>query len=186
MMQGRGKEIFLLVLALGALGLALYTFRGKPGSAPEPSGPAAPAAEDAGEEVAETPEGGTAATEGGEQASAAGTDPFSLPGTASGAGPEGTGGTGEAGAGGETQVPVEPSPGEIEQPPIQTGLTLTGILTGPSSLAVIWHEGKRYHVKVGDSVADVYRVESIEGGSEGKVVLAGKQGTVVLRTRKSS
>lgn len=179
-MQGRGKEIFLLVLALGALGLALYTFRGKPASVPAPSGPAAPAAEEAGEEVAETPEGGTAATEGSEQASAAGTDPFSLPGAVSG------GGTGEAGAGGATQVPVEPPPGEIERPPIQTGLTLTGIVTGPPSLAVIRHEGNRYYVKVGESVADAYRVESIKGGSESEVVLAGPQGTVVLRTGKSS
>ena len=180
-MQGRGKEIMLLVLALGALGLALYTFRGKPASAPAPSGPAAPAAEEAGEEVAEAPTEGTAATEGGEQASAAGTDPFSLPGATAGAG---SAGTGEAGAGGETQVPVEPPPGETEGPPIQTGLTLAGVVTGQPSLAVIRYEGKRYYVKVGDSVADTYRVEAIRGGSE--VVLAGQQGTVVLRTGKSS
>jgi len=183
-MQGRGKEIFLLVLALGALGLALYTFRGKPAPAPAPSGPAAPAAEEAGEEVAEAPEGGTAATEGGEHASAAGTDPFSLPGAASGAGAAGTGGAGEAGAGGATEIPMEPPPGQIEQPPIQTGLTLAGVVTGPPTIAVIRHEGKPYYVKVGESVADLYRVEAIRGGNE--VVLAGRQGTVVLRTGKSS
>jgi len=183
-MQGRGKEIILLVLALGALGMALYTFRGKPASAPAPSGPAAPAAKEAAEEVAETPEEGTAATEGGKQASAAGTDPFSLPGAASGAGPVETGGTAEAGGGGATQVPVEPPPGEIERPPIQTGLKLEGIVTGQPSFAVIRHEGKPYFVKVGDSVANVYRVEAIRGGNE--VVLAGQQGTVVLRTGKSS
>jgi hypothetical protein len=183
-MQGRGKEIFLLVLALGALGLALYTFRGKPASAPAPPAPGAPAAEEAGEEVEEAPDEGTAATEGAERASAAGTDPFSLPGAASGTGLVGTGGTGEAGEGGTTQVPVEPPPGETELPPIQTGLKLEGIVTGQPTFAVIRHEGKPYFVKVGDSVADTYRVEAIRGGRE--VVLAGQQGTVVLRTGKSS
>jgi hypothetical protein len=79
---------------------------------------------------------------------------------------------------------VEPPPGETEQPPIQTGLTLAGIVTGPPTIAVIRYEGKPYYVKVGESVADVYRVEAIRGGNE--VVLAGQQGTVVLRTGKSS
>ena len=184
-MQGRGKEIFLLVLALGALGLALYTFRGKPASAPAPSGPAAPApaAEEAGEEVAKAPAEGTTPTEGGGP-SAAGTDPFSRPSAAPAAGTEGTAGTGEAGAGVPTPVPVEPPPGEVERPPDQTGFRLEGIVTGQPSFAVIRHEGKAYFVKVGDSVANTYRVEAIRGGNE--VVLAGQQGTLVLRTGKSS
>ena len=71
-----------------------------------------------------------------------------------------------------------------ELPPAQTGLTLEGIVTGPPTVAVIRHEGKPYFVKVGESVADLYRVEAIRGGRE--VVLAGQQGTVVLRTGKSS
>jgi hypothetical protein len=179
-MQGRGKEIILLVLALCALGLALYMFRGKPAPAPTPSGPAtpAPATEAAGQEVAAATEEG-AATEGGAEAASAGgvRNPFSTPGAAPGPEPTET-------AGASTPTPVEPPPGVTERPPVETGLTLEGIVTGPPTVAVIRHGGKPYFVKVGESVADLYRVEAIRGGRE--VVLAGQQGTVVLRTGKSS
>jgi len=180
-MQGRGKEIILLVLAVCALGLAVYMFRGKSTPAPTPSGPATPARATAaaGQEVAAAPEEG-AATEGDAGAASAGADrnPFSAPGTAPG--PE----TGEAGGGEGPPAPVEPPPGVTERPPVETGLKLEGIVTGQPSFAVIRHGGKPYFVKVGDSVADLYRVQAIRGGRE--VVLAGQQGTVVLRTGKSS
>lgn len=179
MMQGRGKEIALLALAVGALALAIYTFRGKPQGTPAP--PAAPAAPvEAAEEVAEVAEateGGEAGTEEASSGEAAGgqkRNPFSMA-------------TGEAAepAGGGEPGPAEPAPGgEMSEQPTDTAFRLEGIVTGPPTVAVIRHGDKPYFVKVGDEIGDGYRVDAIRSGRE--VVLAGERGTIVLRTGKPS
>ncbi|UCC68110.1 MAG: hypothetical protein JSV79_13545 [Armatimonadota bacterium] len=177
-MQGRAKEILLLALAVGALGLALYTFRGKPAPSPvaEPT-PAAPG--ETGEvAVAEAPEE-EATTEGGGDAGAAAAirNPFSAPG-----GPE-PGSTEEAGEGEAAEVRItEPPPGQ--EPPTATGFKLEGIMTGPPPFAVIRYGDRPYFPRLGDEVVDGYRVEAIRG--EREVVLSGQHGTIVLRTGKAS
>lgn len=177
-MQGRAKEILLLALAVAALGLALYTFRGKP--APSPVAGPTPAApgEAAEQEVAEAPSE-EAATEGGADAGSAGRirNPFSAPG-----GPEPElaedAGEGEpAGLGA-----VEPPP--ALEPPTATGFKLEGIMTGPPPFAVIRYGERPYFARIGDEVVDGYHVEAIRG--EREVVLSGQHGTIVLRTGKAS
>ena len=180
-MQGRGKEILLLVLAVGALGVGLYTFRGKPAPAPGPEPtPAAPKA--AGDEPAaeKAPgEGEEATSEEGADVGTAGEvrNPFSAEG---GPAPE----TGEAveGETGEAEV-VQPPPGE-QPAPTATGFKLEGIMTGPPAFAVIRYGDRPYFVRVGDEVGDGYRVEAIRG--EREVVLVSPQGAIVLRTGKST
>jgi len=173
-MQGRGKEIVLLALAVGALGLALYTFRGKPEPASAPEPPPAPR-EAAEQQVAETPGEEAASEEGAEGETAGGIrNPFSAPDS---------GGTVEAGEAEGTDLgAAEPPPGE--QPPTATGFKLEGIMTGPPPFAVIRHGDRPYFAKVGDEIADGYRVDVIRG--EREVVLTGQHGTIVLRTGKSS
>lgn len=176
-MQGRGKEIILLVLAVGALGLALYTFRGKPTPAAAPE-PAPPAPREAAErEVAEMPGEEATSEEGAEGETAGGIrNPFSAPES---------GGTVEAGEAEGTDLgAAEPPPGEQPQPPTATGFKLEGIMTGPPPFAVIRYGDRPYFAKVGDEIADGYRVDLIRG--EREVVLTGQHGTIVLRTGKSS
>ncbi len=175
MMQGRGKEIALLALAVGALALAIYTFRGKPQATPAlPATPAAPV--ETAEEVAEAPEGepGTEEASSGEAAGDQKRNPFSMM----------TGETAELASAGEPG-PAEPAAGEpMSEQPTGAAFRLEGIVTGPPTFAVIRHEDKPYFVKVGDEIGDGYRVDAIRSGRE--VVLAGERGTIVLRTGKPS
>jgi len=176
-MQGRGKEILLLVLAVGALGVALYTFRGKPKPAPPPPAPTQPAKQ----QVAEAPGEDVAAEQGsGEAAAGPAVDPFSVP--SGGPTAEPTEGTEPSGPELIGPPPEEPLPGA--QPPSETGLKLEGIVAGMPTVAVIRHGDTPYFVTVGQQVAEGYRVEAIRG--EGEVVLAGQHGRIVLRTGKSS
>ena len=57
-------------------------------------------------------------------------------------------------------------------------LTLTGIIDGRQTVAILRQNDQRYFVKVGDFIGDGYRVQSI--GNQ-QVVLAGQQGKVILR-----
>ncbi len=176
-MEGRRKEIFLLVLALMALGLALYTFRGKPTPAPPPSatgaGPA-PVEGAAGVSIARPndQQPGEVAQGAGETGDAAAQrNPFSAPGAAPAA--------------------VEPPPdlgfqsGDSESTAAldvsesgEGALTLTGIIDGRSTVAILRQKDQRFFVKVGDPIGYEYRVQSI--GNQ-RVVLAGPQGKVILR-----
>jgi len=180
-MESRRKEVLLLVLAVVALGVGLYTFRGKP--AAPPAAPAATSERPApggGEKVAEAPAGAaeegqepTAAGEGTAGAGNAQRNPFSAPG---GPAPSAEQPVTVAAA----EQPVQPQPVQ-ELPQMSSGasgLVLTGIIDGKQTLAVLRQDDRRFYVKVGDHVGDGYRVQSI--GSQ-QVVLAGQQGKVTLR-----
>jgi hypothetical protein len=197
-MQNRGREILLLVLAVAALGVALYTFRSKSAPTAAPKPPAA-AQEEGRQQVAEapkeppaTPEAGPAGTGASGASAGVNRNPFSAPeGPPPPQGPK-TGGAGASGASAKGQPQGAPAP---EGPPgvlpsgppqpVDTGLKLVGTLSGPSPLAVIRYGDKPYYVHVGDRIADSYRVKAI--GADGEVVLVGQQGTtIVLRKGKSS
>jgi len=182
-MGSRRKEILLLVLALAALGIALYTFRGKP--APPPAGGTvvasqpgpAPAQEKAGASAAGQEGGEQAeATEEGSPENAGGgqqRNPFSTPGAPVAGSAEGAP---EAGAEGAAPEPAAgPDQGDSGG---QMSLTLTGIIDGRQTVAILRQNDQRYFVKVGDLIGDGYRVQSI--GNQ-QVVLAGQQGKVILR-----
>ncbi|MDH4179647.1 MAG: hypothetical protein OEV33_03985 [Armatimonadota bacterium] len=187
-MEGRRKEVLLLVLAVAALGIALYTFRGKPapppaggtpvasqpGSAPAQGNVDAQASAQEGDEQAGASEEGSSEAAAGE----AQRNPFSAPGTSvaseAGVGPEAG-----AGAGAEGSATPEPGMGpEQAEPGGEMGLTLTGIVEGKQTVAILRQNDQRYFVKVGDLVGDGYRVQSI---GRQQVVLAGQQGKVILR-----
>lgn len=204
MMEGRRKEVLLLVLALVALGVALYTFRGKPG--PQPAAP-----------VAETPEGTASArrpaapSTGGTEGEQAGTvtpgtalaggaagaqrNPFVAPGAEVAAAettprPGTPRAAASAAVGSAAATPTaggEPGPtppGEAGGQPApagtatKTSFTLTGIVNGKPNVAILRQDDRRYFVKVGDAVGDGYRVKAI--GNQ-QVVLVGQQGKVTLR-----
>ena len=198
MMEGRRKEVLLLVLALLALGVALYTFRGKPQPAapgakpPEGTAPATQVAAgttggaEGGQARAVTP--GTVAAAGGAGAQR---NPFVAPGAEIAAAPQpGTpkaaasaaagSAAGATTAGGEPgPTPAGPAGGQ-PAPGTETkaSFTLTGIVNGKPNVAILRQDDRRYFVKVGDTVGDGYRVKSI--GSQ-QVVLVGQQGKVTLR-----
>lgn len=176
-MEGRRKEVVLLVLAVLALGVALYTFRGnKPAPAPAP-GPTTTAAAPA-PEAATEPGDEQGAIEGGQGAEGDATgattgarqrNPFSAPGTVAVApAPNVTEGSEPAT---DFSPDVAPSTGE-------TSLILTGVIDGKDSVAILRQDDQRFFVKVGDLVGEGYRVQSI---SRQQVVLAGQQGKVILR-----
>jgi len=174
-MEGRRKEILLLVLAVAALGLAaFYTFRGNKAPAPPLAQPAqqqemadSSASVGAEQEATGDVEGGTSsATASGRQR-----NPFSAPGTP-GTAPEMPPGDAEATPEGVLgEMPME---GEVEQP----SLVLTGIVDGSPTVAILRQDDQRFFVKVGDFVGDGYRVQSI---ARQQVVLAGHEGNVILR-----
>jgi hypothetical protein len=60
----------------------------------------------------------------------------------------------------------------------ETSLTLTGIIDGKQSVAILRQDDQRFFVKAGDLVGEGYRVQSI---GRQQVVLAGQQGNVILR-----
>lgn len=177
MMEGRSKEILLLVLAVAALGVAVYTFTGKRGSSTEPAPPAAARGEQAEVAVAEAPDEGTP-TEEGAEGETRGAAPVRNPFSAPGAPPERPTGAAAEPAG-EPDRPVA-----VAEAPSVTRLKLEGVMTGRYTMAVIRHEGKPYFVKVGDEVAERYRVQEIRSGRE--VVLIGQGGAIVLKAGKSS
>jgi hypothetical protein len=176
-MEGRRKEVVLLVLAVFALGIALYTFRGNkpapvaaPGPAPAARAPAPEAGTEPGSEQAapgeaQGTEGETADTGGATRQR----NPFSAPGTvavdpASNV-PEASDPTGDP------SLTASPATGD-------TSLVLTGVIDGRESVAILRQDDQRFFVKVGDLVGDGYRVQSI---GHQQVVLAGQQGKVILR-----
>jgi len=189
MMEGRRKEVLLLVLALLALGVALYTFRGKPESQP-----AAPVAEtpegtaptrQAAASTARGPEGGQPGTAPAAGAAVAQRNPFVAPGTgvaAAGLTPRAAASAAVGSAGATTAAGGEPGPTPAGQAvpgtETQASFTLTGIVNGKPNVAILRQDDQRYFVKVGDTVGDGYRVKSI--GSQ-QVVLVGQQGKVTLR-----
>jgi len=125
--------------------------------------------------VATAPEESAAPEEPAGEVTTTDTDrnPFSAPEAPASGPPPGDAETGEP-----------PDPLLAEQQPLQTELRLVGIVTGARTLAVIRHGDTRYYVKVGDEIADGYRVEAIRGDRE--VVLAGNRGRIVLRTGNPS
>jgi hypothetical protein len=204
-MEGRRKEVLLLVLAVLALGVALYTFRSKPqpkpgapaAQTPEGTAPAKPAA------AAATPgaageQPGTL-TPAGAAAAAAQRNPFApptaevaqlmpQPGTpraaasaAAGSAAAATTAGGEPGpapSGAEGPAPAVQPPGLPPGTEPEPSFTLTGIVNGKPNVAILRQDGQRYFVKVGDAVGDSYRVKAI--GNQ-QVVLVGQQGKVTLR-----
>ncbi|MBN1459145.1 MAG: hypothetical protein JXA57_06385 [Armatimonadetes bacterium] len=176
-MEGRRKEVVLLVLAVLALGIALYTFRGnKPAPTPAP-GPAttaaalvaeaatAPGSEQATAEEAQGTEGdATGTTAAGRQR-----NPFSAPGlVAAGPTPGVTPGS---------EPTADPAP-DVAPATGETSLVLTGVIDGKESVAILRQDDQRFFVRVGDLVGEGYRVQSI---AHQQVVLAGQQGKVILR-----
>jgi hypothetical protein len=167
-MEGRRKEVLLLVLALAALGLALYTFRGKPAptgppAVAEPGAPAEPAPSE-GLKVVHIGQGqeGPAQAAAGSEAADAQRNPFSAPGSAPvGPAPDST----------PADLPDTPEWGD-------GSLTLTGVVEGKPDVAILRQGDQRFFVKVGDPIGDGYRVQSI---GNHQVVLAGPQGKVILR-----
>ncbi len=193
-MEGRRKEVLLLVLAVVALGVAFYTFR-KPSA---PMGPAptagqtegtrpgakagAPAATE--EQAKAQPGTAPAGTAAGEQRNpfiapggqAAAAQPAARPGTSGAAASAAAGqspAVGEPGAQ-PTPKPAVPQP---EGEPAKPSFALTGIVRGRPDVAILRQDDRRYFVKVGETV-DGYRVQSI---SSQQVVLATSQGKVTLR-----
>lgn len=207
-MEGRRKEVLLLVLAVLALGVALYTFRGKPqpqaaAPAAETPGGRAPATQ-AGAGVGEAGQVGQAGTEApgaarpeGVPAGAAGAqrNPFVAPGAEIAAaeamrraGTPKAAATAAAGSAAATATTGgEPGPTPAGEPAgqaapagteTQGAFTLTGIVNGKPNVAILRQDDRRYFVKVGDTVGDGYRVKAI--GNQ-QVVLVGQQGKVTLR-----
>jgi hypothetical protein len=175
MMRSRGKDILLLAVALVALVVAVYTFRGKPRpTVPPPPAPEQPADQEtasATQEGAEQPEEALAGT--------ADRNPFSAPGAAPAAGITVEAGPSAAEEGVGEETAGRPTEGAEAAGEAQaSALSLTGIVAGKPAVAIIRDNGQRYFVKVGDQVGDRYRVQAI-GRQE--VVLAGQQGKVTLR-----
>ncbi len=183
----------LLVLAVVALGVAVYTFRGKPAApsatTPAPTAPPKPQKKDAkGDEAGKVGALPSASLPGG------GTrNPFEGPGGAAAA--PGTAKTAPAApvkpsgqqlpapAPALNPFPVQPKPavpaaaGQKTGPGTQT-LALYGIVAGKQAMAVIREGDQRYYVKAGDRIGDRYRVQTI---SQKEVVLVGSEGKVILR-----
>jgi hypothetical protein len=196
-MEGRRKEVMLLILAVVALGVAVWTFRGKPAPPPpaavaKADGEAKPG--DDGKQAQDTtPEApvGQGSQAGGVTAGAAPAgqqrNPFATPGGGEGA-PVAAAPSGAAkppageqpAATGPITGPGQPVTGT---PPLPEGsegskLTLSGVVEGKPTVAILRQDDKRFFVKVGDQVGDGYRVQSIRGQ---QVVLVSAQGKLVLR-----
>jgi len=181
-MTRRSKDLILLVLAVAVLALALYTFRGKPASAPgQPAGTASAESSQAG-----GPEGAEKAGGEGTEAVAEGTgeggttrSPFAAPegSVATAALPPDTPSAEQAAEGPEQTAGAEqPTPEGAET--AGPGLTLTGIVAERPTVAVIREDGQRHFVKVGDQIGDRYRVQAIR---HQQVVLASKDGQLILK-----
>lgn len=191
--MGRRKDVLLLVLAVTALGVAVYTFRGKPAapSAATPAPTALPKSQKRDAKAKENGKGGalpSASLPGG------GTrNPFEGPGVtaAAPAAARTAPAAPEKPSGQQTQTPapavnpfpVQPRPttpaatGPKTKPAAQT-LALYGIVAGKQAMAVIREGDQRYYVKAGDRIGDRYRVQTI---SQREVVLVGSEGKVILR-----
>lgn len=188
--MGRRKDVLLLVLAVVALGVAFYTFRGKPaspGAAPAAATAPQPKKEEAKKEEtgggpglpsAALPGGGTRnpfqGPEGG--AAPAGRNPATAPQK-----PAGAPAPASQPAVNPLPVPARPlpaAPGSAKTQAPAATLALNGIVAGKQAMAVIREGDQRYYVKVGDRIGDRYRVQSI---SSKEVVLVGSEGKVILR-----
>jgi hypothetical protein len=196
-MPRRGKEIAFLLLAVIALAVAVTTFRGKSAPAKKPAKKPPTAAQKArpsgkaGEKVQ-----GQGAP--GAPAGPATRNPFVAPGgtpeAALASPPTPTGseaakaesGPAATGPGGAVTVVQGPAAGGPKPGPAgpeglkEAKLTLTGIIAGQPSMAVIREDDQRHFVRVGDRVGDRYRVSAI-GRQE--VVLVGGEGKLILRLR---
>jgi len=198
-MGRRSKDVLLLLLAVVALAVALYTFRRKP-AAPTTKPPTASTQAQKGEQGTAT---GERPGPGGKPAGAASAapgggarNPFAGPSVppAPGPKPAGAGGTSTPSRGAQVSV-IAPVPGPslpvVTPAPMPTGpkpggqagaqgqaLTVVGIIAGRQTMAVIRAGDQRYYVRVGDRIGDRYRVQAI--GSK-DVVLASNEGKVILR-----
>jgi hypothetical protein len=178
-MQNRGKETLLLVLALVALGVALFTFRGKHTPTAPPAKPTAQQEQVQTEVARAAPgQGATEQAPGGEgEATAAGAtggasrNPFAAPHAP-------TAVPGPADAAGAVEDEGHAPPTAEPAPVPDKALTLTGIVEGKPAVAIIRQEDQRYFVRVGDQVGEQYRVKAI-GRQE--VALVGPEGKVILR-----
>jgi hypothetical protein len=185
-MNRHKKEIALLLAALAVLGISLFSMMRKstPPPAKKETPPDAQAAGTAAQQARaaeEEPEGplpqtGSASRNPFEAVAGAPPGPPSASGEA--AGPEGQQPAARppaapAGALGASPAAPQGIPGEEATPTI----TLTGIITGQPSVAVIYHGDQRRYARVGDRIGD-YRVQTI-GRQE--VVLVGPTGKLILR-----
>jgi len=187
------KEAIVLVLAAVILGVSVFSLIRKPTprSAKQETKTAAQV-----EQKGQAQEAAAGAVGGGEEtaalAGAAGTrNPFAAPSGAAGAVGASVPGPGPAVSAGQepgpgTTGPPRPAPAVSgPTPPPAPGeggagpatITLTGIVTGQPSVAVIYHGDQRRYARVGDRIGD-YRVQSI-GRQE--VVLVGPTGKLILR-----
>ncbi len=162
-MEGRRKEVLLLVVAACALAVALITFLGRSGPPPPP--PAAPGPADLGARAERQ-----ADEQARQQSDTAETEtarnPFSAPSTA------GPSDLSPPDSGSRDVLPAAPAE------PVGAPLRLTGIVVGTPSVAIIRQADQRYFVKVGEQIGDGYRVKRI---GRQQVVLTGQEGTIILR-----
>jgi hypothetical protein len=195
-MPRRGKEIAFLLLAVVALAVAVTTFRGKPAAKKPAKKP--PTAAQKAKPSGKAGEKVQAEGAPGSPAGPATRNPFVAPGGTPEAAlappPTPTGSeaakaeSGPAATGPGAAVTVLQSPGSSGPKPGLAGpeglkeakLTLTGIIAGQPSMAVIREDDQRHFVRVGDRVGDSYRVSAI-GRQE--VVLVGGAGKLILRLR---
>jgi hypothetical protein len=183
-MSRRSKDVLLLVLALVALIVALYTFRRKPAPVTQAKPVAA-----AKTEVAKPAEGEAKPAPVSPGAAGETRNPFAGPGAAGAVAlPEATA---KPPAPAAAQPPVTPAPTVTATPPVtplppptaagvaapEQELALAGIVAGRRNMAVIREGDKRYYASVGDRIGG-YRVQAI---GEHEVVLAGREGKVILR-----
>jgi len=180
------KEIALFLAALAVLGISLFSMMRKstPPPAKKQTPPAAQAPgtatqqAQAGEEVPEGPLPETGSASRNPFAALAGAPPGPPSASGEAAGPEGQEPAAKppaapSGTLGASPAPPRGLPGEGATPTI----TLTGIITGQPSVAVIYHGDQRRYARVGDRIGD-YRVQTI-GRQE--VVLVGPTGKLILR-----
>jgi hypothetical protein len=163
-MEGRRKEVVLLIVAACALAVALITFLGRSGPPPPPpAAPVAPAPSDGDEGNGGDEQPGSKTGSGEEDTSR---NPFTAPDAV----PADPAGESDVGSGPETDIE-----GQV---PVATSLTLTGIIAGRPSIACIREDGQRYYVSVGEQIGERYRVQQI---GRGQVILTGQEGRVILR-----
>jgi hypothetical protein len=181
------KQALFLVLALAVLGVSLFTLFRKPApptakkeatqtaQAKQPPKPTEQAEADKANEAAQPPQTGT------------GRNPFAAPpGVAATGQPAATGAPPEPDTSGAVTTqeppPGPPRPAAVAPPgaagaQTQPTISLSGIVTGQPSVAVIYYGDQRRYARVGERVGD-YRVQTI-GRQE--VVLVGPTGKLILR-----
>ncbi len=181
------KQLLFLVLALAVLGVSLFSLFRKP--APPTAKAQAKQTPQAKEKPKPTEEAQAPGGEGSQPVSlpsgGASRNPFAAPpGAGTTAQPPATSPPPESGGPAAPKPPsAAPPGGATAAPPAAAGgqtqptISLSGIVTGEPSVAVIYYGDQRRYARVGDRVGD-FRVQTI-GRQE--VVLVGPTGKLILR-----